>query len=597
MVRASASRLEEVVQSRVAALEDYVDARLRLLAPLGRRAGRAVDVGEASKELKDLADELGVRNVVLLDGERRVIAQAHPSVTGEGVGWGGGEGAAAFESVLRTGNPLVMAETKDRDGAVWALGAIGGAKEGAVAIAIDLDIEALRSIAEGRVDLGASVEINVLRRQPNGEPTSLGGRSAAIGPVWTSLLSSQEEPGRGGAGSLELVADDGEPAIAAWAPAPSFNWHVIASVQRSELLAPLANADRAFLLAIAVGASLAVGVALTVTRRVALPLEIALSATRRIASGDLTAPPPLDGEGEARELLRALRDTNQDLVAVVGRMRAASGEIVRSSGTVLSATHEQERVVRDFVSSVSEVARTASQMNSSSRQLSVTMVGLARAAEFAATTATSGRTALVDLGKQMGRLNEGGRNVASRLEAIRDRAARIDSMVAAITKVANQTNLLAVNAAIEAEKAGASGHGFQVVAREIDRLATQTAASVLEIEETVIAVQQAVTEGVVEMSHFIDLVDDGCGTANGVASQMGLIIRQAEELRSEFEQVAHSVEGQSQGVERVHEAMARVAEGAERTKSAVDRSALATSALDDAARGLEADVRHFQLPA
>jgi methyl-accepting chemotaxis protein WspA len=196
----------------------------------------------------------------------------------------------------------------------------------------------------------------------------------------------------------------------------------------------------------------------------------------------------------------------------------------------------------------------------------------------------------------MGRLNEGGRGVAARLSAIRERAARIDSMVAAITKVANQTNLLAVNAAIEAEKAGAAGHGFQVVAREIDRLATQTASNVLEIEETVVAVQQAVTEGVVEMSHFVDLVDEGCGTANGVASQMGLIIRQAEELRTEFEQVAHAVEAQSHGVAQVSDAMTRVAEGARRTADAVERSASISTSLDEAAQALAADVSRFRLP-
>jgi methyl-accepting chemotaxis protein WspA len=235
-------------------------------------------------------------------------------------------------------------------------------------------------------------------------------------------------------------------------------------------------------------------------------------------------------------------------------------------------------------------------MNATSRQLTETMVGLVRAAEFAASTAASGRTSLVDLGKQMGRLNEGGRGVAARLSAIRERAARIDSMVAAITKVANQTNLLAVNAAIEAEKAGAAGHGFQVVAREIDRLATQTASNVLEIEETVVAVQQAVTEGVVEMSHFVDLVDEGCGTANGVASQMGLIIRQAEELRTEFEQVAHAVEAQSHGVAQVSDAMTRVAEGARRTADAVERSASISTSLDEAAQALAADVSRFRLP-
>jgi methyl-accepting chemotaxis protein WspA len=303
------------------------------------------------------------------------------------------------------------------------------------------------------------------------------------------------------------------------------------------------------------------------------------------------------GRGETRALLSAIRDTNEDLAALLRRIRSAAGQIVASSGSVRGVAKQQDQVARDFASSSAQVAAATNQMSATAKELSATVVGLARAADIAASTAASGRSSLVDLGQQMAKLEVGGRGVSTRLAAIREKAARIDTMVGAITKVANQTNLLAVNAAIEAEKAGVAGQGFQVVAREIDRLATQTAANVLEIEEVVVAVQQAVTEGTLEIGQFTATVGDGCGTAGAVATQMGQIIRQAEELRAEFGQVAHAVAAQSEGVAQVNEAMYRLVAGARQTADAVERSSTASVELEDAARTLETEVARFQLPS
>ncbi|MBL9119465.1 MAG: HAMP domain-containing protein [Phycisphaerae bacterium] len=617
---AASARLEEVVRPRAGALEAFAAERLRLLASLLRNES----LGQQLRAERDgfgaafegLAAAYDLNDVLLVSPDGMVIEtlmDSAPRGSRVADGPGGAALAAACESALRHCEPTLVVCVDGNHISPWGVGPVLADERVVGLVAIEIPIDQVRAVIDAKSGLGSTGMVIAASRQAGGWVVTLAAGEDRVSLLPESVVAFGSDAGAdaserdmgdvlaaaaaGEQGSGSLRGPDGDALLAAWASSPSFGWSLVASQSEAEALASLTTLRQTLLMAIGVACTFAIGVALGLSRRIASPLDAAVLATRRIAEGDLSEPPEVIGEGEARALLGALRDTNTDLAALIGRIRGTSGEIVRSSGTVLGVAHDQEAAVREFAASVEQVAAATCHMNASSRQLSTTMVGLARAAEFAATTATSGRTALVDLGKQMGRLNEGGRSVASRLEAIRDRAARIDTMVAAITKVANQTNLLAVNAAIEAEKAGAAGHGFQVVAREIDRLATQTAASVLEIEETVVAVQQAVTEGVVEMSHFIDLVDDGCGTANGVASQMGLIIRQAEELRSEFEQVAHSVEVQSQGVEQVNEAMARVSDGAKRTAAAVDRSATVSAALDDAARELDGDVQRFRLPA
>ena len=633
-VEASANeRLATVARGRLDAVEAAVAERTRLVGALSQesslvelcRQGAAAERDSSADPLwRSLIAAFPGGDLVVLDAGGVPIrsASGHWERGGaEMKATSGSAFAAAIERTRLAGAPTVVelsepsvadvnpAPTSGSDGggagsaqstapsptSPWVLGPV--IAEGRVVghLAIEFSSQDIALELSDHPALGERGEVIAVTRTPDGwrrcapSPERLDWREGAP-PSSSNAPAADADVGR-------LVIDgEGITHIAAWAPSPSLGWTIVALRPEAEVLAPIDRLTALWWQAMAAGTALAIALALGVARRIAQPIGEAVAAARRMAEGDLTLPPEAVGRGEALDLLRALRGTNDRLTDMLGRVRAASGTIVSSTGDVLGSTRQEEHAVREFAASVQRVAAETSQINASSRQLSTTMVGLARSAEFAATTATAGRTALVDLGKQMGRLNEGGRGVASRLEAIRERAARIDSMVAAITKVANQTNLLAVNAAIEAEKAGVVGHGFQVVAREIDRLATQTAASVLEIEETVIAVQQAVTEGVVEMSHFIDLVDDGCGTANGVASQMGLIIRQAEELRAEFEQVAHSVESQSQGVEQVNAAMAGVVDGAARTAAAVDRSAAVSATLDDAARDLESNIRHFRLP-
>ena len=116
-----------------------------------------------------------------------------------------------------------------------------------------------------------------------------------------------------------------------------------------------------------------------------------------------------------------------------------------------------------------------------------------------------------------------------------------------ITKVADQTNLLSINAAIEAEKAGEYGRGFLVVAREIRRLADQTAVATLDIENMVRQMQDAVSAGVMQMDKFSDEVRTGMSCVGEIGSDAGQIIEEVQGLSERFEQVN---EGMRQPVRR-----------------------------------------------
>ena len=137
---------------------------------------------------------------------------------------------------------------------------------------------------------------------------------------------------------------------------------------------------------------------------------------------------------------------------------------------------------------------------------------------------STGQESLAGMDRTMRQLAESTGSIGSKLSVISERAANINLVVTTITKVADQTNLLSINAAIEAEKAGEYGLGFLVVAREIRRLADQTAVATLDIERMVKEMQYSVSAGVMEMDKFSEQVRQGVGEVGQIGDQLGQII-------------------------------------------------------------------------
>jgi methyl-accepting chemotaxis protein WspA len=180
-----------------------------------------------------------------------------------------------------------------------------------------------------------------------------------------------------------------------------------------------------------------------------------------------------------------------------------------------------------------------------------------------------------------------------KLTKIRESADRINLVIVTMAKVANQTNLLSINAAIEAEKAGEHGLGFLVVAREIAYLATQTAVASLDIERMVREMEGSVKAGVKEMGTFSTQVQGGVEEIRDISRKLGEIISAVQGISGRFEQVTVGMRAQSLGADQIRDAMGRLAEGTARTASALGDFNSATKHLRDAVDGLDNEVSRF----
>jgi methyl-accepting chemotaxis protein WspA len=334
-----------------------------------------------------------------------------------------------------------------------------------------------------------------------------------------------------------------------------------------------------------------------VTTRIARSLTsriaVATVAATQVAAGDLTVTVPNSEDDETGRLLSAIRTMTANLNSLVVRVKKSSIELM-STATELSATSKaQDATVQNFGASTNEIAAAVREISATSQELLGRMDSVSKVGSETAQLAERGLMAVGTMETTMRQLDKSTSSISSKLSAIREKAADINVVVTTITKVADQTNLLSVNAAIEAEKAGEYGLGFIVLAREIRRLADQTAVATLDIAEIVKQMQGAVSTGVMEMDKFSEEVRRGVGTVDTVGSQLGQVIAQVQSLTANFDTVAEAMRTQSQGAGQISDAMLQLTQGARQTTTSLREFDNATTHLRDAVSGLRQEISHF----
>jgi methyl-accepting chemotaxis protein WspA len=264
-----------------------------------------------------------------------------------------------------------------------------------------------------------------------------------------------------------------------------------------------------------------------------------------------------------------------------------------STATQISATSkEQQATVNGYSASTTEIAAAVKEISATSHELQSTLTQVSGVAASAARLAESGRTGLDDMDGTMRQLSTATGSISSKLSVIREKANDINMVVTTITKVADQTNLLSVNAAIEAEKAGEYGLGFLVVAREIRRLADQSAVATLDIEQMVRQMQGAVSAGVMEMDKFTEQVRQGVNAVNHIGTQLGEIIEQVQSLSSRIDSLNDGMRSQAEGAQQISEAMTQLTEGARQTAASLKEFNSSTDSLRDVVQTLRQELSH-----
>lgn len=347
-----------------------------------------------------------------------------------------------------------------------------------------------------------------------------------------------------------------------------------------------------------IGALIAGMIGFLIIRDLITALRQLMGSAQRVANGDLTDT-DLDTSrrdeigglsGSVTAMVRSLRD----LISDVQR----SGIQINTSATEISATSRQQHTTATEVASTTlEIGATAREISATSQELARTMEDLSGSAERMAQLAGSGQENLSHMESSMHQITDATSGINDRFAVLSERASNINSVVTTIARVADRTNLLSLNAAIEAEKAGEYGRGFAVVAAEIRRLADQTAEATTNIEQMVRDIQSAVSAGVMSTDKFSEAVRRAVTEVSDVGRQLTEIIHQVQSITPRFESVVEGMQSQAEGAQQISDALGQLGEASQQTVESLAQSTQAVEQLNEAARRLQTGVTRFKLDA
>jgi len=335
---------------------------------------------------------------------------------------------------------------------------------------------------------------------------------------------------------------------------------------------------------------------LTISLPLKKKINAAVDVADRLAEGDLTQTIAVpNNKSEIAQLLAAMQRMTANLNTLISQVQKSGIQVTTSTTQIAASGKQLEATVTEQAASTSEVTATAREIAATSQELVETLEQVSDLAQKTAIAAGNNQSDLASIEAVMRQLSDATAAISSKLAVMNEKANNINNVVTTITKVADQTNLLSLNAAIEAEKAGEYGAGFAVVAREIRRLADQTAVATLEIEQMVQEMQAAVSLGVMEMDRFNNVVSHSVEDVASINDRIAVVIEQVQGLIPRFDAVNQGMEEQSQGAQQISEAMDQLNEVSQQTADALSHTNSALGELDDAAKGLQEEISVFKV--
>ena len=365
----------------------------------------------------------------------------------------------------------------------------------------------------------------------------------------------------------------------------------------SKLNSAAAESKVVLIIGIILALMLAVLICYSVVRAIKRPLAKMIDLMSDIRMGNITRRLALRRHDEFGELADGFDRMSDDLTILVGQVQRSALQVASSVSEIAATAREHQATSAETASATSEIGATSKEIAATSKVLLKTINDVTEGAEQTANLAGTGQKGLARMEITMRQVMEAGGTVNAKLGVLNEKASNINQVVTTITKVADQTNLLSLNAAIEAEKAGEHGRGFAVVATEIRRLADQTAIASYDIEELVKEMQSAVSAGVMGMDKFSEEVRRGVHEVEEVSEQLAQIIGQVQTLTPKFETVNEGMQSQSTGAQQISEALAQLTESAQQTVDSLHQSSIVMDQLNSTANDLRTSVSRFKLNA
>ena len=318
-----------------------------------------------------------------------------------------------------------------------------------------------------------------------------------------------------------------------------------------------------------------------------------LGVVSKAASGDLTGRIEVAGADAIGQLAHGLDRMFDNLRGLLNNVQKAGIQVTTSATQIAASTKQQEATGIEQAQTSIEILSTTKQISANTAELLKTMEDATAVADYTTSATAEAQNNLQRMDGTMQHMVTATDSINAKLAALSEKASNINSVLITITKVADQTNILSLNAAIEAEKAGDAGRGFSVVATEIRRLADQTSVSTWDIEQMLKEMQSAVSASVMGMDKFSEEIRRSVGEVRQVTDQLSGVMDQVQKLAPQFDAVLQGMQSQAVGAQQISETMMQLNDATQQTVESLKATSEAVHQLQYAAGDLQTSVANF----
>jgi methyl-accepting chemotaxis protein len=418
-------------------------------------------------------------------------------------------------------------------------------------------------------------------------------------PLGESLIAARER------GDEATVESTGAAIVQGVAPLYTKPAEAVAALVESQLQENVASYQQdkddyrrdvlvmAIIILTAIGLSLLLG--MFISRGISRPLEKVLDTLGKLAGGDLTA----HLESESRDEMGLL---SREVNGLTDKLRNIIATVAQTAVQVSSASYELRNTSGQIANGADEVASQANTLSTSSEEMAATSSDIARnclnAADnsrHASATANAGAEVVQQTINGMAQIAQRVKQAALTVEELGARSDQIGAIIGTIEDIADQTNLLALNAAIEAARAGEQGRGFAVVADEVRALAERTTRATREIGDMIKSIQSETRGAVAAMEEGVSEVEKGTASSKKSGEALQGILQQINEVTMQVHQIATAAEEQTATTGEITGNIQEISDVVQLTARGAAETATAAADLSRQAEDLQRLVAQFTL--